>query len=67
MIGHHAVNVKAHGRLLATLPEQGLEHWDASEGDATWTQVEQGVAIIGISEAEALALGRKFSQEAVYA
>ena len=63
----HAVNVKAHGRLLATLREQGLEHWDASGGDATWTHVEQGVAIIGISEAEALALGRKFDQEAVYA
>jgi hypothetical protein len=63
----HAVNVKAHGRLLATLREQGLEHWDASGGDATWTHVEQGVAIIGISEAEALALGQKFDQEAVYA
>jgi hypothetical protein len=63
----HAVNVKAHGRLLATLREQGLEYWDASGGDASGTHVEQGVAIIGISEAEALALGRKFKQEAVYA
>lgn len=61
------VNVKAHGRLLAALDEQGWEYWDASGGDATWTHVEHGVAIIGISEVEALALGRKFNQEAVFA
>ena len=61
------VNEKAHGRLLATLHERGVEYWDASGGDASWTRVEQGVAIVGISEDEALALGRKFNQEAVFA
>ena len=60
-----AANAKAHGRLLAALYERRLEHWDAVGGDDSWTHLVQSVAVVGISEVDALAIGREFSQEAV--
>ena len=62
-----AERVQSHRRLLARLIERGLEYWNVVIGDATWTNVDQGVAVAGFSETEALALGRDFHQEAVFA
>ena len=45
---------------------RGLTWWPADGGDATWTHVEAGVALIGIAEADAIALGAEFRQDAIF-
>jgi hypothetical protein len=38
----------------------------ASGGDPSWTHVEPGAALIGGDEADAVALGAEFGQEAIF-
>lgn len=60
-----AENALAEARLTAELDRRGLAWWPAAGGDPTWTHVEPGVALIGVSESDAIALGTQFGQEAI--
>jgi hypothetical protein len=63
-----AKNLERHERLavwLAHRPE--LICWPAAGGDAQWHHTEVSVAITGLSDDDAKALGREFDQEAVFA
>jgi hypothetical protein len=57
--------ITAGAPLAAELTSRGLRWWPASAADPSWTQVEQGVAVPGLSEADALALGARFGQEVI--
>ncbi|HEY0937649.1 MAG TPA: DUF3293 domain-containing protein [Trebonia sp.] len=61
-----AANASAEARLTANLLQQGLTWWPADGGDPSWTHVEPGVALTGIAQAEAIALGAEFGQEAIF-
>ena len=37
-----------------------------SGGNPSWTHVEPGAAVIGMDEADAVALGAEFGQEAIF-
>ncbi|HEX4291867.1 MAG TPA: DUF3293 domain-containing protein [Trebonia sp.] len=62
-----AANAAAQERLKARLRARGLTWWAADGGDPTWTHIEAGVALIGIAEADAVALGAEFKQDAIFA
>jgi hypothetical protein len=62
-----AANAAAQARLEAQLRQRGLTWWRADGGDPTWTHVEAGVALIGIAEAVAVALGAELKQDAIFA
>ena len=62
-----AANAAARERLESQLRQRGLTWWPADGGDPTWTHVEAGVALIGIAEADAVALGAEFEQDAIFA
>ena len=54
------------GEPLATeLTSRGLPWWPTASGDPSWTHIEPGVAVPGLSEADALALGARFGQAAI--
>ena len=59
-------NAKAHAALEAELNRRGLAWWPAAGADPQWSHVEASVAVPGMSEADALALGAEFGQEAVF-
>lgn len=61
-----AANIFAHERLTTGLQKMGKTCFAANGGDVEWTHVEQGFAVIGMTDEEALALGRDFGQEAIY-
>jgi hypothetical protein len=61
-----ADNVAAEARLAAELGRRGLVWWPADGGDPSWTHVEPGAAVVGLSEDEALALGAQFEQDAIF-
>jgi Protein of unknown function (DUF3293) len=61
-----AVNAAAQARLESQVQRRGLTWWPANGGDATWTHVEASVALIGIAEADAIALGAEFKQDAIF-
>jgi hypothetical protein len=61
-----AANAAAQARLESQLRRRGLTWWPADGGDATWTHVEASVALIGVAEAEAIALGAEFKQDAIF-
>lgn len=61
-----AENAKAQARLAAELEERGLTWWPAAGGDPPWTHVEDSAAVIGMDEAEAIALGARFGQDAIF-
>lgn len=60
-------NAAAQARLESQLRARGLTWWPADGGDPTWTHVEAGVALVGIAEADAIALGAEFKQDAIFA
>jgi len=60
------VNEKAQAALEAWLDARGIAWWPAAGADPEWTRVEAGVAIPGMSEADATALGAEFGQEAIF-
>lgn len=59
-------NAEAAERLQAELAAHGLAWWPAAGADPAWTHVEDGAAIPGLSQQEALDLGKAFGQEAVF-
>jgi Protein of unknown function (DUF3293) len=59
-------NAAAQARLESELNRRGLTWWPATGGDPTWTHVEAGVALVGVAEAEAVALGAEFRQDAIF-
>jgi Protein of unknown function (DUF3293) len=61
-----AANASAEARLTAELERRGLTWWPAAGGDPSWTHVEPGAAIIGMDEADAVALGAEFGQDAIF-
>ena len=61
-----AANASAEARLTAELERRGLTWWPAAGGDPSWTHVEPGAAVIGMDEADAVALGAKFGQDAIF-
>jgi hypothetical protein len=60
-------NAAAQALLESHLRARGLTWWPADGGDPYWTHVEAGVALVGIAEADAIALGAEFKQEAIFA
>jgi hypothetical protein len=69
--GHHLTDVEnghRHEKLARWLHARPqLTVWSAVGGDASWKHTEASFAIVGLSDAEARALGREFDQEAVFA
>jgi hypothetical protein len=65
-IASSAVNASAEARLAAELERRGLMWWPAAGGDSSWAHVESGAAVIGMDEADALALGAEFGQDAIF-
>jgi hypothetical protein len=63
--GRPVTVITAGASLAAELTSRGLPWWPATGADPTWTHVEQGVAVPGLSEADALALGARFGQEVI--
>jgi hypothetical protein len=59
-------NAAAQKLLEDELTGLGLEWWPAAGADPSWEHVERSVAVPGLSEADALALGAKYDQEAVF-
>jgi hypothetical protein len=57
--------ITAGAPLAEELTSQGLHWWPATSGDPSWTHLEQGVAVPGLSEADGLALGARFGQEVI--
>jgi len=51
--------------LAAELTSRGLPWWPATSGDPSWTHLEEAVAVPGLSEADALALGARFGQKVI--
>lgn len=51
---------------MAELEELGLTWWPAAGGDSSWTHVEDSAAVIGMDEADAIALGAQFGQDAIF-
>jgi hypothetical protein len=61
-----AANAAAQRRLEEQLRERGLTWWPADGGDPAWKHVEAGVALLGVAEADAVALGAEFKQDAIF-
>ncbi len=61
-----AANARARALLEGEVTSRGHPWWPAAGADPSWTHVEDGVAIPGISEAEALELGVMFGQDAIF-
>jgi len=61
-----AANASAEARLTAELERRGLTWWPAAGRDPWWTHVEPGAAVIGMDEADAVALGAEFGQDAIF-
>jgi hypothetical protein len=59
-------NASAGTRLAEELERRGLKCWPAAGGDPSWTHVEPGAAVIGMDEADAVALGAEFGQDAIF-
>jgi hypothetical protein len=59
-------NDSAQAELVAELKRLGLTWWPAVGGDPSWTHVEASAAVIGIAEANAIALGARFGQDAIF-
>ncbi|MFF5401498.1 DUF3293 domain-containing protein [Streptomyces misionensis] len=60
-------NARAHRLLLGRLRGLGLDWWPAEGGDPGGTHREESVAVVGLDDAAARALGRRFGQDAVFA
>ncbi|CAL9554238.1 hypothetical protein SUDANB176_04511 [Streptomyces sp. enrichment culture] len=60
-------NARAHRVLLDEVRHRGLTSWPAVGGDVSGTHREESVAVVGLSDAAARDLGRRFGQDAVFA
>ena len=61
-----AANASAEARLSAELDRRGLTWWPAAGGDPSWTHIAASAAVIGMDEADAIALGAEFGQDAIF-
>jgi hypothetical protein len=61
-----AENASAQAELEAELETRGLTWWPTAGGDPSWTHVEASAAVIGMGEADAIALGAQFGQDAIF-
>ena len=59
-------NAVAHQQLTTRLQEMGATYLAAAGGNPEWTHVEPSLAVIGMSEEDARALGREFGQDAIF-
>jgi Protein of unknown function (DUF3293) len=59
-------NASAGARLVEELERRGLTWWPAAGESPSWTHVEPSVAVIGMDEADAVALGAQFGQDAIF-
>ena len=59
-------NASAEARLSAELDRRGLSWWPAAGGDPSWTLVAASAAVIGMDQADAVALGAEFGQDAIF-
>ncbi len=60
-------NLRAQHELLRILGLRGLQWLPAVGGDAAGTRAEISAAVLGMNDAQARALGRRFGQDAVFA
>lgn len=60
-------NARAQSLLLAEVRHRALTWWPAWGGDAGGTHREESVAVVGLDDGEARALGHRFGQDAVFA
>lgn len=51
--------------VVKAMPE--VDAWPALGGDPTWVHTEESVAVVGLSDEEAVALARRFDQDAIFA
>jgi hypothetical protein len=65
-LASEAENASAQARLAAELERRGLTWWPAAGGDPSWRHVESSAAVIGMAEADAIALGAQFGQDAIF-
>ncbi|MEU9240340.1 DUF3293 domain-containing protein [Streptomyces sp. NPDC048385] len=68
--GRHATaraNLRAQHELLHSIGLLGLPWWPAVGGDPAGTHAEISAAVVGMNDAQARALGRRFGQDAVFA
>jgi uncharacterized protein DUF3293 len=65
-IASYTANAAAEARLTAELEWRAVTWWLAAGGNPSWTHVEPGAAVIGIDQADAVALGAEFGQEAIF-
>jgi hypothetical protein len=66
VIAAAADNDRAQRALEEELARMGLPCWPAAGADPDWTHVEPGVAVPGMAEHDALGLGAKYGQEAIF-
>lgn len=60
-------NSLAHRRLLDEVRRLGLTWWPAVGGSVDGTHQEVSVAVVGLRDADALEVGRRFGQDAIFA
>ncbi|MGW3635251.1 DUF3293 domain-containing protein [Streptomyces sp. NPDC005122] len=60
-------NLRAQHELLHDIGLHGLQWWPAVGGDPVCTHAEISAAVVGMDDAQARALGRRFGQDAVFA
>ena len=61
-------NQRRQAELVASVRElTGVDAWSAVGGDPAWTHTEDSLAIIGLTDDEALQLARRFDQDAIFA
>lgn len=60
-------DASARAALLGDLDRSGLTTFQARRGDLAWTHIEESVAVVGLSDDQALELGRKYGQQAIFA
>ncbi|MGW7045708.1 DUF3293 domain-containing protein [Streptomyces avermitilis] len=60
-------NLRAQHELLHSIGLRGLQWWPAVGGDPAGTHAEISAAVVGMDDAQARALGRRFDQDAVFA
>ena len=62
-----AENVERHEALVGYLDASRVEHWEAAGYSPDLSWVELGLALPGVSEDQALEVGRRFGQLALFA
>jgi hypothetical protein len=59
-------NERAQRALEDELTQRGVPFWPAAGADPDWKHVEPSVAVLGMTEPDALALAARYGQEAIF-